>query len=146
MPPDISYLSTMNYVTSDLIFCVLIRVEMWERGVEMIRVSEYQGIRVSGSEMVTHLVNKANLVHNISWYVYTYSFPLHVSSDYVSIIKRNNCIFATLGICHFAWMTVWYAECTPCIPDSYPHRITSTKCLIDTVISPDDGHIVARNM
>jgi len=24
----------------------------------------------------------------------------------------------------------------------YPYRITSTKCRIDTVVSPDDGHIV----
>jgi len=32
-----------------------------------------------------------------------------------------------------------------CIPDSLPHRMTSTKCRIDTVVSPDDGHIVARN-
>jgi len=34
----------------------------------------------------------------------------------------------------------------PCIPDSHPHRITSTKCCINTVVSPDDGPIVARNM
>ena len=33
-------------------------------------------------------------------------------------------------------------EVGTCIPD----RITSTKCRINTVISPDDGHIVARNM
>jgi len=45
------------------------------------------------------------------------------------------------------WMTVWYAGWNePCIPDSHPHRVTSTKCCIDTVISPDDGHIVAWNM
>ena len=25
-------------------------------------------------------------------------------------------------------------------------RVTNTKCRIDTVISPDDGHIVARNV
>jgi hypothetical protein len=35
---------------------------------------------------------------------------------------------------------------TGCIPDSHPYRVTSTKCRIDTVVSPDDGHIVARNM
>ena len=40
-------------------------------------------------------------------------------------------------------MTVWYAQC---IPDSHPHRITSTKCRTNTVVAPDDGHIVARNM
>ena len=58
-------------------------------------------------------------------------------------------MYATLGICHSAWMTVWYAgwnEIPPCIPDSHPNRVTNTKCRIDTVISPDDGHIVARNM
>jgi len=33
-----------------------------------------------------------------------------------------------------------------CVPYSHPHRITSTKRLINTVVSPDDGHIVARNM
>jgi len=39
-----------------------------------------------------------------------------------------------------------YAGYAPCITDSYPHRVTSTKCRIDVVISPDDGNIVARNM
>jgi len=33
-----------------------------------------------------------------------------------------------------------------CIPDSHPYKTTSTKCQINTVVSPDDGHIVARNM
>jgi hypothetical protein len=32
----------------------------------------------------------------------------------------------------------------PGMPDSHPYRITSTKCHINTVVSPDDGHIVAR--
>jgi len=40
-------------------------------------------------------------------------------------------------------MTVCYAGC---IPDSHPYRIISTKCPINTVVSPDDGHRVARNM
>jgi len=31
-------------------------------------------------------------------------------------------------------------------PDSHPCRITCTKCRINTVVSPDDGHILARNM
>jgi hypothetical protein len=28
----------------------------------------------------------------------------------------------------------------PCIPGSHAYRITSTKCRINTVVSPDDGH------
>jgi len=39
--------------------------------------------------------------------------------------------------------TVWYVGC---IPDSHPYRATSTKCRIDTVVSPDDGRIVAQSM
>ena len=35
---------------------------------------------------------------------------------------------------------------SPCIPDTHPHSITSTKCRINTVVSPDNGHIVARHM
>jgi hypothetical protein len=35
---------------------------------------------------------------------------------------------------------------TICIPDSHPHRITNTKCRINTVVSPDDGPIVGRNI
>ena len=33
-----------------------------------------------------------------------------------------------------------------CIPDSHPHRMTGTKCRINTVVSPDNGPIFARNM
>ena len=58
--------------------------------------------------------------------------------DYVPINRRNNCVYVTLGTCYSVWMTVWCA-----------HRITvhkSTKCYINTVVSPDDGHTVTRNM
>jgi len=34
----------------------------------------------------------------------------------------------------------------PCILDSHPHTVTSTKCRINTVVSPDDGTITARKM
>jgi hypothetical protein len=56
----------------------------------------------------------------------------------VPIIRRNNCIYVTLGTCYSVWITGMQS-------DSYPYRITSTKCRINTVISPDDGHIVALN-
>ena len=54
-------------------------------------------------------------------------------------------------VCMYVYMYVMYVRmyvCTyvPCIPDSHPHRVTSTKCRINTVVYPDDGHIVARNL
>ena len=48
-------------------------------------------------------------------------FISYVSGDYVSTIRRNNCIYAALGTCYSVWMAVWYAGW-------------------------NDGHTVARNM
>ena len=33
-----------------------------------------------------------------------------------------------------------------CIPDGQLHRVTYTKCRIDKINSPDDGHTAVRNM
>ena len=38
-------------------------------------------------------------------------------------------------------MTVWYASL-----DVLLHRVTYTRCRIDIINSPDDGHMAARNM
>ena len=54
-----------------------------------------------------NLVHKANLMHNFLYYVFFFS--LHVSGNYVPIIRRNNCIYETLGTCYSVWITVWYA-------------------------------------
>ena len=61
------------------------------------------------------------------------SNSLHVSDNYVPIIRRTYCIYETL---------VFFT-----LQTRQPH-IQSEKyqCRIDTVSSPDDGHIVARNM
>jgi len=65
----------------------------------------------------------------------------------VPIIRRNSCSYGTLGTCYSVWMTVWYAGWNEsCISDSHLHRVTNTEHRIDTVVSPDDGHMVAQNM
>jgi len=33
-----------------------------------------------------------------------------------------------------------------CTPNGHLHRVTYTRCRIDTINSPDDGHMAARNM
>ena len=42
--------------------------------------------------------------------------------------------------------TMYMDDCLVFIPDSHPYRTTSTKCHINAVVSPDEGHIVAQNM
>jgi len=33
-----------------------------------------------------------------------------------------------------------------CVPDGHLHRVTYTRCPIDTIDSSDDGHIAVQNM
>ena len=44
------------------------------------------------------------------------------------------------------WLSGTKGGIPPFIPDSHAHRITRTKCHINTVVSPEDGHIVTQNM
>jgi len=83
------------------------------------------------------------------FFVYVYFYSVHVSGNYVPIIRRTNCINAIPGICNSVWTTMWYADLNgipTCITGGRPRRVTYTRYRIDTVNSPDHGHIVARNV
>jgi hypothetical protein len=58
------------------------------------------------------------------------------------LVSKDYLVHNFSELCLFLFSTCFIQ---PCIPDSHPYRITSTKCRINTVVSPDDGHIVARN-
>ena len=63
--------------------------------------------------------------------VYVYFDTLHVSSNHVliiSLLRRYGCSIHT------------------CIADGHLHIVTYARCRIDTIDSPDDVHMVARNM
>jgi len=101
-----------------------------------------------------NLINKANLVHNL-FLVY-----LSDSTCFGLLCARHQekqlCLCDTwyllfcvddFLVCRVEWNWLLVINSiSPCVPDSHPHRITSTKCRTNTVVSPDDGHIVARNM
>jgi len=57
----------------------------------------------------------------------------------VPIIRRNN------YLCDTWYLSLFVDDCIVCIPDSQPHGITSTKCYLNSVVSPDDGHVVTQN-
>jgi len=46
----------------------------------------------------------------------------------------------------YGWLSGMQSIVPSCIPESHPYRKTSTKCHINTVVSPDDGPIAAQNM
>jgi hypothetical protein len=47
-------------------------------------------------------------------------------------------------------MTVWWMSLMrliqTCTPNGHLYRVTYTRCRIDTINSPYDGHMAARNM
>jgi len=48
-------------------------------------------------------------------------------------------------------MTIWCAGLDgsliqTCTPNGHPYRVTYARCPIDTINSPDDGHMAARIM
>jgi len=68
------------------------------------------------------------------------STSLHVSGNYVPIIRRNYCIYATLVFfVLYGWQSGLQTKQPPIQSKKY-------QCRIYTVISPDDRHIVVRNM
>jgi len=68
------------------------------------------------------------------------SNSLRVSGNYVPIIRRTYCIYATLVFFTvYGWLSGQQTREPPIHSEKY-------QCRIDTVSSPDDGHIVARNM
>ena len=95
-----------------------------------------------------NLVNRTNLVHNFFLnmciaFLYMFRTTMCPSSGEFSVPVRH-LVFFTL----YRWLsgTQGGIFIPPCIPDSHPYRVTNTRCRICTVNSPDDGHIVARNM
>ena len=58
------------------------------------------------------------------------------------IIRRKQ-----LYLCNTWYLLFCMDECLACRVDTrHPYRITSTNCRINTVVSPDYGHIFARNV
>jgi len=69
------------------------------------------------------------------------STSLRVSGNYVPIIRRIYCIYATLVFFTlYGWLSGLLQTRQP------PIQNEKYQCRIDTVNSPDDGYIIARNM
>jgi len=77
------------------------------------------------------------------------STSVHVSGNYVHVIRRTYCIYATLV---FFGLYRWLSGLLVGIrhPNQQtrqpPVQTEKYQCRIDTASSPDDVHIVARNM
>jgi len=79
--------------------------------------------------------------------LYRFRAPLFSSS--VESIALIHLVCVTL--CRWqSGMQVWvrtpWSSTQTCIPDGHPHRVTHTRCRINTIDSPDDEHRGARIM
>jgi len=84
-----------------------------------------------------HLVNKTNLVHSLFLVCLSISTRFGPSGR-TGVFMRH---LVLVILCRrLSGMQA------PCIPESHLHRITSTKCRINTAVPPDDGTGVARSM
>ena len=73
------------------------------------------------------------------------SFRLYPRTLKVVVTQHNNILSTNSDSMSCKW-SQFGAFILPCIPDSYPHGIIITRCPINTVVSPDDGHIFARKI
>jgi len=83
------------------------------------------------------------------FFMSVYFYSLHVSSSHVPIIRRIICINMTSGICHCVQMTVRCAGLGECHANLHTKRLSiqsDIHQMTDTINSPDDGHMAARNM
>jgi hypothetical protein len=75
-------------------------------------------------------------------------FVDRAASLYNLLNKTNPGALFFLVYLFYYYLHIWYAGWMypTCMPDVRPHRLKNNRCRTDTVTSPDDGHIVARNV
>jgi len=95
------------------------------------------------NKQMSNFVIKTNLVDNL-FLVYL-SISTYFGRLWTHHQEKQLCFCDTWYLFCVDDCLVCRSICS-CIPDSHPHRTTSTKCRRNTVVSPDDGSIVARNM
>jgi len=64
------------------------------------------------------------------------------SSSGELIVSMRHLVYVNL--CR--WLSGMQVGIPTCIPDGHLHRVTYTRCRIDTINSPDEEHMTARNM
>jgi hypothetical protein len=61
------------------------------------------------------------------------------------IVSIRHLVYVTLYRWPFG-VQVWMRLVQTCTPNGHLYTVTYTRCRIDTIDSPDDGHVAARNM
>jgi hypothetical protein len=92
-------------------------------------------LHVSGGTTTHHQERKQLYLQHL-----VFVTPLPLSAAIVEELKLD-CVFC-------GWRSTTYGACAEITTHSthQTYRVTYTRCRIDTINSPDDGHMAARNM
>jgi hypothetical protein len=75
--------------------------------------------------------------------LYTFRAAMCPSSGEL-IVSIRHLVYVTLYRGPFS-VQVWMSLIQTCTPDGHLYRVTYTRCRIDAINFPDDGHRAARN-
>jgi hypothetical protein len=70
------------------------------------------------------------------------------SGELIVSVRHLMYTYVTLYIWPFSvqvWIRLLCGIIQTCTPNGHLYRVTYTRCRIDTINSPDDGHMAARN-
>jgi len=91
-----------------------------------------------------YFYSKTNEIHQILKFILFYSSPLHVSDGLSVHHQESKTVHTASGICHTDSADSLLAGTST--PNGHLYRLIYTRSRIDTINSPDDGHMAARNM
>ena len=98
------------------------------------------------------LFHQPTLMHNFLYSLticLLHYYPRHVSSINMPILRRKNCIHTASGIfalCKRLHSTlVESCALNQCTVQTFTES-EDTRCCVNTIFSPEDGHVNARNM
>ena len=100
---------------------------------------------------VMALFHQPTLMHNFLYSLticLSHYYPRHVSSINMPIFKRKNCIHTASGIfalCKRLHSTLVESAFNRCTVQTFTES-DDTRCCVNTIFSPEDGHVNARNM
>ena len=121
---------------------------------QLVRCWSFSGMRsdyVHGSEIywlifVNNQFDAQFFFNLFISFLYMFRAALCPSSGEL-IVSIRHLVYVTLYRLPFG-VQVWMRRSLiqTCTPNSHLYRVTYTRCRIDTINSPDDGHMAARNM
>ena len=104
-------------------------------------------VNIPNSELFHQPTSMHNFLYSLKICLLHY-YPRHVSSIYMPIFRRKNCIHTVSGIfalCKRLHSTLVESALKQCTVQTFTES-EDTRCCVNTIFPPEEGHVNARNM